>query len=139
MYIINSHFYTLQEVAAQVDFDPEGALDGTNVDISFEFRATDETDVWLAALSILTDDDASVNQPYSFHMESLCFLEIQDKDNYKEKALRATIMQMMVGSTRERIITMTGRGPWNKFSLGPVPIEVAWEGMEETKEEDHSA
>lgn len=123
MYQIINHFYTVQQVEALPDYNPEGNTNGTIVDVDFSVELNDEKEkVWLALQGIQSNQQESQNQPYQFDFVSLCYFKINPEvENSDEDTVKAAVFDMMAGATRERLISLSSRGPWQKFSLQPVP------------------
>jgi hypothetical protein len=68
------------------------------------------------------DEEHSVNPPYFFSISAFAIL-VSDQDVPRELALtvaNATGFTMLVGAIREHLASVTARGPWDQFLLGPV-------------------
>jgi preprotein translocase subunit SecB len=116
-------FYPIQEVRAIPSHDPQGNLNGTAVSVNANTTPLEGRKGAHAVDVIVTSDESkSENAPYSFRIHAFAtfVMEVAEAD----PSLAATaVFTMLVGAIRERLASLTSRGPWAVFQLQPVTFK----------------
>jgi hypothetical protein len=116
-------FFPLQEVKANPEHNPSGERSGTRLKQSFQTKPIeDRKNVWAADLIIESDQEASINPPYLFKLHAFALIRIDPSIEPEASKILVdkTALSVLVGATRERLIELTSRAPWGRFTMGLV-------------------
>jgi len=116
-------FFPQQEVRAIPTHDVNGEHHGSQVSLSQTPSAIQgRDDAFGIEIIISLDEENSVNPPYNFTISAFGVFSTNKKISDIEPELRTKMevsaVQMVVGSIRERLSSITARGPWGVFTLG---------------------
>ncbi|MGR9087168.1 MAG: hypothetical protein ACU841_08850 [Gammaproteobacteria bacterium] len=125
--LLREYYFPIQSARANPEFNPQGDLHGTKTKLSFNFfRADENGQVWLADMSVETDEAESVNPPYFFEIQA--FGVFQSDDEADEQIIlsvgQIACNQILTGAIRERLADLTSRGPWGQHLLNIIPIKI---------------
>jgi len=125
--LLREYYFPTQIAQANPEFDPQGDLHGTKIKLSFNFfKAEENGHVWIADMSVETDEAESVNPPYFFEIQA--FGVFQSDDEADEPLIlsvgQIACNQILTGAIRERLADLTSRGPWGQHLLNIIPIKI---------------
>jgi hypothetical protein len=121
--------FPILEMRTNVKHDPKGERAGTQLMINQQLQKLDGADSrYGLAVSVSTDNNASVNPPYLFMVEAYTIIRVEESKLDAEaeaRQVRANGMSMLMGAIRERIAEMTARAPWDRFLINPTLLAEA--------------
>lgn len=124
---LNQYYFPHQEVRANPAHDPSGIKNGAVV--SFALNAglspTDNHQHFVEIVAEV-DESASTNPAYFFKIQAFGLFTTDDGLTQDEaKALVAAYgSQVLVGSIRDHLVSLTSRGPWGSFYLNVITLHV---------------
>ncbi len=118
--------FPVLEMRTNVKHDANGDRAGTQLLINQQLQKIDGGDKRYGfAVSVGSDNQASVNPPYSFLVEAYAIIHAVDSTLDAEaeaKHVQANGLSLIMGAIRERVSEMTARGPWGRFLINPTPL-----------------
>jgi preprotein translocase subunit SecB len=118
--------FPILEMRTNVKHDPKGERAGTQLLIDQQLQKLEGGDKrYGMAVSVSSDNKASVNAPYSFMVEAYAIIHVIESTLDAEaeaKQIQANALSIMMGAIRERISEMTARAPWDRFLINPTPL-----------------
>jgi len=121
-------FFPHQEVRANPAHDVEGNRHGSQITLNHNISALEgRNDAFGVEITISLDESSSENPPYFFTVSAFGIIALEkdidslEKNDKQQIDIMAT--QILVGSIRERLTSMTSRAPWSGFTLGIIPIK----------------
>jgi len=125
-------FFPHQEVRAIPTHDINGEHHGSQISLDQDYsKIQGRDDAFGIEIIISLDEEKSVNPPYNFTISAFGIFSMNKKISDIEPELRTKIevnaRQMVIASIRERLSSITARGPWGGFMFGvissPTPQE----------------
>ncbi len=121
-------FFPHQEVRANPSHDVEGNRHGSQITLNNSVSAIEGRDNSLGIeITISLDETNSENPPYFFTISAFGIIVLEKNIDNLEEAEKQKIdimaVQVLVGSIRERLTSITSRAPWGPFTLGIIPIK----------------
>lgn len=121
---LNESFITTINLSANPLFEPDKDKGEAMCSTEAKFVKKSKTRflVVLAVSSNTEDDSLESSVPYSYLIEAFASVELkttrdpeteQEDHNY----IFAFGLQVLVGTIREQLLTLSGRGPWNRHSI----------------------
>jgi preprotein translocase subunit SecB len=121
------YFFPVQEVQGNPEHQSENEQQ-TAIRISANFTSIENASRnYIVEITVQLDEDKSENPPYFFKIESFGIFEAADEnlnDDQAKSLATTTGAQILIGAIRERIATMTSRGPWGILNLNTIPLVV---------------
>jgi hypothetical protein len=117
--------FPVLEMRTNVKHDANGERAGTQLLINQQLQKIEGDKRYGFAVSVSSDNQASVNPPYSFLVEAYAIIHAVDSTLDAEteaKQLQANGLSLMMGAIRERVSEMTARAPWGRFLINPTPL-----------------
>jgi preprotein translocase subunit SecB len=106
----------------------EGNRHGSQITLNHNISALEgRNDAFGVEITISLDESSSENPPYFFTVSAFGIIALEkdidslEKNDKQQIDIMAT--QILVGSIRERLTSMTSRAPWSGFTLGIIPIK----------------
>ncbi|ATX80652.1 hypothetical protein Ga0123461_2247 [Mariprofundus aestuarium] len=120
-------FFPHQEVRALPTHDMEGNRHGSRVTLTNTLSAMQgREDAFGIEVTLSLDEDNSENPPYIFTISAFGIFVTDKNVSEVEQELKAQMelaaTQIVVGSIRERLSSITSRAPWGAFTLGIIPL-----------------
>lgn len=114
-------FFPVQEVRANPDHDPQGEQIGTNLKHSFNTQPVEgQAGLYGVELVVECDRETSRNPPYFFQLQAYALFRAAG--NIDPTAMQGLIVStgfsVLVGAIRERLLDLTSRAPWGRFTMG---------------------
>ena len=118
--------FPILEMRTNVKHDANGERAGTQLLVDQQLQKLEGADKRYGfAVSVSSDNKASVNPPYSFMVEAYAIIHAVDSTLDAEaeaKQVQANALSLVMGAIRERVSEMTARGPWGRFLINPTPL-----------------
>jgi len=120
-------FFPHQEVRANPAHDVAGNREGSKISLNHTLSAIEGRDnAFGVEMTIALDEDNSENPPYFFTISAFAILgtdkSIEELETADKQKIEIMAVQILVGSIRERLASITARSPWGGFNLGIIPI-----------------
>lgn len=114
-------FFPVQEVRANPEYDPQGERIGTNLKHSFNTQPVEgQPGLYGVEMLIECDRETSSNPPYFFQLQVYALFRAEG--NIDPTAMQGLIVStgfsVLVGAARERLLDLTSRAPWGRFTMG---------------------
>ena len=121
---LDNYFFPHQEVRANPAHDPNGVRPHVHLSPSFQIVAIEgRPEAVEVEASIAVNESQSENPPYFFTISVFGVLSTHLEMTDQSRAQAAGVgINLLVGAIRERLATLTSRGPWGTFMLGPIPL-----------------
>lgn len=121
---IIQYFFPETSVRAIHDHDRNGTSNGTIQRLAHQIdELPTETLQHGVSVRISTDDEKSVNQPYSYVVEAYGIFAPasteteQEVEDYRNN-VEIVGIQILIGAIREHLAGITARSPWSTFIMG---------------------
>jgi len=126
--LLENIFFPHQEVRANPAHDMEGNRHGSQITLNHAVSAMEgRNDALGIEITIALDEINSDNPPYFFTVSAFGILalgkDVKSLDENERQSIDVMGTQILVGSIRERLASMTSRAPWGSFTLGIIPIK----------------
>lgn len=127
---LETYFFVHQEVRANPEHNTEveaNVFVTQMVNVSAVDDLPDNRKRFTVELVIKLDEKDSVNSPYFFTLGTYGIFGLEDEvdfptDEERAIALQSGAVQILVGAARERIASLTARGPWGAHILDVMSI-----------------
>ena len=129
---LKKYFFPVQTVKAnpahKVVPDDNGLVDESvnNVQVKSNIsKVVDRDDLYSVELTVKLDEEASKNPAYFFEITAFGIFEISRKASSEEnkRQIATSGTEFLVGVTRERLASITSRGPWNQIILHSINFD----------------
>lgn len=114
--------FPVQTAKANPTYDLQGRIDGTALEFSVDFRRTEGE--FIVAVSMRSVDDASPNLPYSLEFEVQAVFEGDSVPEPPPDAAQVLVAGVAVGALRTRVSDITSQGPWPRFLLPVLNLQL---------------
>ena len=123
--VMTSFFFSSQGIVANPSHNPADTFNQTcEFDGSCAERETENQYV-IAMTCTCKDSFDDSNVPYNYNVEVIGFFEYEGLESDRDHVLKsvgAIGCQVLAGPIRERIASLTSRGPWDATSFGVVNV-----------------
>jgi hypothetical protein len=118
--------FPILEMRTNVKHDAKGERAGTQLLVDQQLQKLEGPEKRYGfAVSVSSDNTASVNAPYAFMVEAYAMIHVSGSTLDAEaeaKQVQANALSIIMGAIRERVAEMTARAPWGRFLINPTPL-----------------
>ena len=119
VYQLEHYFFTEICVRANPDFNHSEARK-TEIRVAKNFiKDKDDPGRYGVAVRVSTEDSECNNTPYFFAIETYGYFR-DEPDDIKEDSNCHEQEQLLISAIREKLISLTARGPWGRYHFGHV-------------------
>lgn len=124
---LNQYYFPHQEVRANPAHDPSGFKNGAVVNFALNAGILSaNTHQHYVEIIAEVDESASTNPAYFFKIQAFGLFTTDDSLTQDEaKALVAAHgSQVLIGSIRDHLVSLTSRGPWGSIYLNVITLHM---------------
>jgi hypothetical protein len=136
---LENYFFAHQEVRANPAHDPKGNRKGSRVDLSY---VVSPIDLGLGAygieVTVSLNEAESENPPYFFRISAFARVSVQPATSVSTELVAVNSLNILIGAIRERLATLTARGPWGPFFLNAMALRAEMSDSDELPTEQAS-
>lgn len=119
--LLKKYFFATQVVIANQEHKPSEEIH-IDVNTNVAFVKNDKiANEYTIELRVSTNKEKSKNIPYIMDLICVGIFDAQ-KTVHKEVFIRGS--QILAGAIRERVLSLTGRGPWKSISIHLIEFDI---------------
>jgi preprotein translocase subunit SecB len=115
--------FPLMEIRTNDKHDAKGDRSGTQLQYGQQLEKMDSgTNRFGLMISVRTDNEKSVNQPYFFSIEAYAVFTVNNASDEAsaQKLIAENGTSIVIGAIRERLADLTARAPWGRFLINTI-------------------
>lgn len=124
---LERYFFPEQNVRGNPEYESKSGNSDTRIQIAERISpVANRKNAIVAEIVVSLDEENSDNPPYFFSISVfgtfVCNEELAEDPKEMMRVATGVGKHMLIGAARERLASLTSRGPWGAVYLPPVPL-----------------